>query len=190
MGSVDLTVSFILRLLLAFIFLRGALHKLGKRQHFHAQLAAYQLLPAALVPAFSIMLPLIEGYLACALLAERWTHPSFAAAALLSVYALAMAINLVKDRDDLDCGCGGPSGFSQRISWALVARNTILAMFALVTALPIISRNTSMQDIGTICLASLAVILIYCSVEQAIINRQRESQYYAVQSGGNSRARS
>ena len=181
----DITVSFIFRLLLAFIFLRGALHKLRKRDHFSAQLEAYQLLPATLVPAVSITLALLEGYLACALLAARWTHPSIAAAALLSVYALAMGINLVNHRDDLDCGCGGPAGFSQKISWALVARNAVLALFALVTLLPIASRDTSLQDIGTIALAGLAVILIYCSVEQAIVNRQRLRRYYAQRSSGN-----
>jgi len=177
---VDITISYILRILLAFIFSRAALHKLCNFRHFNAQLSSYRLLPDPLLPAFSCFLILIEGFLAFGVLVKDWLYPSFIAAAVFALYAGAMSINLIQGRDDLDCGCSGPSGFGQRVSWTLVIRNGVLAFFAIATALPMTSRAFSMQDISTIFLASIAAIFIYASIEQAIANRNRQTQYFAL----------
>jgi len=178
--SVDITISYILRLLLVFVFMRAVLHKLRSYSHFNAQLSSYRLLPDALLPAFSCFLILLEAFLAFSLLVTGWLYPSFIAAAVLALYAGAMSINLIQGRDDLDCGCSGPSEFGQRVSWALVVRNGVLAFFALATALPITSRTLSMLDITTIVLASIAVIFIYASIEQAMANQDRQTQYFAL----------
>jgi Methylamine utilisation protein MauE len=178
--TVDITISFIIRFLLVFIFARAVLHKLGDLSHFNAQLETYRLIPSLLVPAMSIFLILIEVFLAFSLLLSGWSYPSFIAAALLALYAGAISINLVRGRDDLDCGCDGPSAFAQRISWALVIRNCILAIFALATASPITSRSVSIVDITTVVFATIAVICIYASIEQAIANQQRQAQYFAL----------
>jgi Methylamine utilisation protein MauE len=177
---VDITISYILRFLLVYVFLRAVLHKLGGYSHFKAQLGSYRLLPAPLIPAFSFFLIFVEGFLVFGLLAKEWLYPSFISAAVLAVYAVAMSINLIRGRDDLDCGCSGPSGSGQRLNWALVIRNGVLAFFALATALPITSRAQSMQDVYTVLLASIAVIFIYASIEQAIANQQRQTQYFAL----------
>ncbi len=193
--SAAITISFVLRFLLVSIFLRAALHKISHYREFSAQLAAYQLLPRPLLSAFALFLILLEGFLALSLFIGGWVYSSFIAAALLIVYATAMALNLVRGNDDLDCGCSGPagspSGFSsgetQTISWTLVVRNCILVIFALATAIPIpfLSHHLSIQELGTIALASIAVIFIYSSIEQAIVNQQRSRRYLAVRSSGN-----
>jgi hypothetical protein len=183
--SIDIEISFIVRFLLVFIFSRAALHKVSNYQQFYTQLKAYHLLPVPLLPAFAIFLALIEAYLAVTLLVQGWLYPSFIAAALLALYALAMSINLVKGRIDLDCGCGGPSAFPQTISWALVNRNCVLVIFALATVLPVNSYQQSIQNIGTIVLASIAVIFIYGSIEQAIVNQQRQKQYFSLKANTN-----
>lgn len=177
--SVDITISVILRILLVFIFLRAALHKARHYKQFCAQVEAYQLLPTSLVPAFTVSLTLLEVYLAIGLLVTEWSYPSFIAAGLLALYAISMGINLVKGRMTLDCGCGGPSGFTQSISWSLVARNCMLVGIALVTALPIANHRLSIPDLVTIVLASIAVIFIYSSIELAIVNQQRHKHYIA-----------
>jgi len=193
--SVAVAISFALRFLLAFVFLRGALHKVLHYGNFRTQLAAYELLPAALLPAFTVFLILLEAFLALSLLFGGSMSTSFIAAALLLVYAAAMALNLLRGNDDLDCGCSGPaghlsgnpSGETPTISWALVVRNGILLVFALATAIPLpfTSQRLSMQELSTIALASLAVILIYSSIEQAIANHQRLARYLASRSSGN-----
>lgn len=178
--SVDITISYILRFLLVFVFLRAVLHKLGSYSHFYAQLRSYRLLPDPLLPAFSCFLILVEGFLAFSLLVTDWLYPSFIAAAVLALYAGAMSINLIQDRDDLDCGCSGAAEFGQSVSWALVFRNCVLATFALATAWPITSRSLSVVDITTVVLASIAVICLYAGIEQAIANQYRQTQYFAL----------
>jgi len=177
---VDITVSYILRILLAFVFSRGVLHKLCNFSQFNATLRSYRLLPEPLLPLISCFLILIEGFLAFGVLVKDWLYPSFIAAAIFTLYAWAMSINLIQGRDDLDCGCSGPSEFGQRVSWALVIRNGVLTLFALATAFPMTSGTLSVLEITTVFLASIAVILIYASIEQGIANQNRQTRYFAL----------
>ena len=56
-------------------------------------------------------------------------------AALMLVYAMAMAINLLRGRAWIDCGCGG----GESLSWLLVARNGI---FAAAAAVPLVHATS------------------------------------------------
>jgi hypothetical protein len=176
--TLDGTVRVILGILLAFIFLRAAWHKAADLRRFVAQLGAYRLLPERCLPLLAGVLIVLEVYLAFTLPLPGWRSSALLAAALLSLYALAMSINLVRGRRDLDCGCGGPAGDAQAISWGLVIRNGFLALLALVAALPVATRSWSPLDVGTASLAGIAVCLLYCSIEQAIANWQRERRYF------------
>ena len=177
--TIDIALNYTLRILLVFIFLRAAFHKLRHFRHFSAQLVSYRLLPSTIVPACALFQLLIEGALTVALLRTDWPAPPFIAAAVLALYAAAMLINLVRGRTDLDCGCNGPSASSQSISWALVIRNGVLVLLCMVTALPVTARALSIPDITTIFLAAVAAILMYASIEQAIANQQRTRRYLA-----------
>jgi hypothetical protein len=178
--TIDSTISLIIRLLLVFVFLRAAMHKMRNFHHFSTQLIRYRLVARSLIPTFSMVLILIEVSLVFTLLVASWRYPSLIAAAVLAVYTVAMSINLVRGRNDLDCGCTGPAHFPQTIGWALVIRNTVLVIFALATALPMTSRALSIQDISTIVLASIAVMFLYASIEQSITNQQRQKHYFAL----------
>lgn len=130
----------LIRLLLAFVFLHAALHKIKNRPHFLVTLQAYQLLPVFLLPTAAITLPLIELYCGLGLLLNiikpSVYYPSLTAACLLILYSVAIAINLLKGRTELNCGC--QSYFSkathtqqqEKISWLLVLRNIVLASLA------------------------------------------------------------
>jgi glucose dehydrogenase len=159
--SVDVTVSFIIRFLLAFIFARGAAHKLRHFSRFTVQLDSYRLVPDMLIPGFSCLLILVEVFLTFGLLVEEWLYPSYIAAGVLALYA-------------------GASAFVQGISWALVSRNCVLAILALATASPITSRSVSVLDVTTVMFASIAVICIYASLEQAMANQRRQIKYFAL----------
>jgi hypothetical protein len=172
--TIDFTVSMVLRLLLAYIFLRAALHKTSDLPHFVAQLDAYDVLPQRMLRGVAWLLVATEIALALTLPLQDWWISPLVAAALLGVYALALAINLLRGEEDLDCGCDGPAEFPQGISWALVGRNAVLMLLALATALPVAARELSLQDFGTVTFASAAAILLYSSVGQAIANQQRQ----------------
>jgi Methylamine utilisation protein MauE len=111
----------------ALLFARAAVFKLRDVEAFADTLAAYRILPIDLVEPVARILPALEAACALALLAP-WTRSAgeFAAAGLLTVFALAMAVNLMRGRRDIDCGCGDPSR-RQPLAWSLVTRNLTFA---------------------------------------------------------------
>lgn len=126
-GSATLLVL-IIRLALGILFATAALAKLRKRRDFYAAVLAYQLLPPAWAMNIALILPWAEAAIAIGLILGT-NAASAAASGLLLVYALAMAVNLVRGRRDLDCACGA---MPQVLSIWLVVRNIILAGAALV----------------------------------------------------------
>src|SRR3990170_4114641 len=78
--------------------------------------------------------------------------------ALLAAYALAIAINLLRGRTRIDCGCLG-FGRHDRIAWTMVARNLVLIALALALLLPASPRRLVAFDVLTIS-ASLAAIAL------------------------------
>ena len=125
-GTVTLLVL-IIRLALAILFASAALAKLRKRRDFYAAVLAYQLLPPAWAMNMALILPWAEAAIAIGLILGI-NAASAAASGLLLIYAVAMAVNLVRDRRDLDCACGATP---QVLSIWLVVRNIILAGAAL-----------------------------------------------------------
>src|SRR5690349_22091438 len=93
-------------LLLAVIFGSAGPAKLVARDEFAGVIANYRLLPSPLVAPLAIALPSLEIMAALGLLVPA-SRPSAAllATALLLLFAAAMAINLVRGRTDIDCGC-------------------------------------------------------------------------------------
>ncbi|MEZ5503441.1 MAG: MauE/DoxX family redox-associated membrane protein [Halioglobus sp.] len=175
--SLDISLSLVIRCLLAGIFVRAAVHKIHNPGAFRGQLKAYRLLPDALVPAFCWLLPAAEVAIATGMLVPTWPYPPLLGALLLLLYAAAMGINLGRGRVEIDCGCGGPADWPQGISWHLVARNVALAGFALVAAQPTLFRDLSMLEIASTALASCAVLLVYGAIDQALVNTRRHRRY-------------
>lgn len=147
----------------------AAWHKALDWQAYRDQLRDYRVLPPALLSGAALLLPLGEGALALAWLfesARAWAGP--AAALLLLAYAAAMAHNLGRGRDSIDCGCGGEG---QSIRWALVARNAGLAAAALLLGrIEAAARPLSWLDLGSACAASLALYGFYIAGNQLLAN--------------------
>lgn len=115
--------------MIGLLFLMAALAKLRDRSGFQAVLAGYRLVPQGALGVVATLLPLAELAVAAALLAGM--RPALAgAAALLLLFAGAVAINLRRGRTRIDCGCGGADG-RRPISAGLVGQDLILAALAL-----------------------------------------------------------
>lgn len=109
------------------VFVLAAVGKLRHAAVFPAVVANYRLLPAAAVAPAAMVLPWLELVTGLALIAgERRVAPALAAALLL-VFAAAMAINLRRGRSHIDCGCGTAT-LRQPLRRALVVRNVVLAV--------------------------------------------------------------
>ncbi len=166
---------------LAVLFGASGAGKLSDRRGFRGVLAAYRLLPAGrgVLTLATWLLPLLEICAALlmtgALAAGR--PPLLVAAAgglaalLLTVYALAMAINLLRGRARIDCGCLGFGAHGRRIRWAMVVRNLVLAGIVLAVAvLPAGGRSFGWLDIFTLLAGATVFALIYAAVETAFAN--------------------
>src|SRR5918992_5462755 len=102
----DPVVVWTARLVLAAVFGAAAVTKLRALEAFVGVVHNYRMLPESLVRLVAYLLPPFEAVIAMGLLVEQ-TRPYAAAAAagLLVIFAVAMGINLVRGRRDIDCGC-------------------------------------------------------------------------------------
>jgi len=179
--SIAVPLAIVVRVLLAFVFLRAAWHKARSLPHFQAQMGAYQLLPDAALPTVARLFLLLEIAVALSLPVWAWPAPPFIAGGLLAIYTGALVISLLRGMENLDCGCGGES--AQAITWALVLRNAFLIALTLIAMLPTAQRDVSLLEFATVVPACIAVILVYCSVELAIANEQRQKRYLEMRRG-------
>ncbi len=128
-------VALAIRTLVSLIFLTAAYGKLRHWLAFQGVIANYRLLPEVLVAPVAYLLPPVEALLGAALLlglGSPW--PEVAAASLLTLFAVAMGINIGRGRRRIDCGCF-QSALKQSLSWKLVIRNGVLSLLLGVAAL-------------------------------------------------------
>lgn len=153
----------------ALLFAVAGAHKLRAPAAFAGTLAGYRLLPAGLERPASLLLPALECLVAVGLLVPDTRAPaSMAGATLLSGYAAAMAINLLRGRRHLDCGCLGPRGGGE-ISTALVARNALMALALAATGAGRWSAySMRWLDFGTVLGAVCAAALLYAAANGLI----------------------
>ncbi len=123
----------IIRLAVAGIFLHSALHALRDPFTHIGIVQQYRLLPAWITPVVAMGIPVAMLVNAVALLIPASAPAAaWAAAFLLALFSVAIAVNLARGRESIDCGCGGAPG--QRLSAGLVVRNGILLMLLVCAA--------------------------------------------------------
>lgn len=120
------------RIAAALIFFTAAFSKMRSWRTFQGVVANYRLLPDSWSHAVAWLLPPGESLLAVALLFGA-PGSEVAAGALLSVFGAAMAINLLRGRTYIDCGCFD-STLKQPLRWWLVVRNAVLVLLLVAAA--------------------------------------------------------
>jgi hypothetical protein len=148
---------------LAVLFAHAGLAKLADLALFEQHLAAYHL-PDALRAALLRALPVAELAVAAALLSPWRTAGALAAAALLLSYAAAMALHLAQGLA-LDCGCGGEP---LPVSWALVARNAVLAALAGIAGAPHAARALGLGDFAVVAASVPLAALLYAAFNELL----------------------
>jgi len=151
----------------ALLFVRACVHKINDFVAFTGFVEDYKLVPARLASAFGAMIVAGEAFIVIGSLLP-WTRPAamMIAAALLVIYAVGIAINLMRGRGRIECGCGGPA---QAISPALILRNVVLGVIALF-GLAAANEAFAFIDLLAAFLASLAFFGVYLLAEQIIAN--------------------
>lgn len=162
-----------LSLAFGILLLGAAWHKVSAFATFRAVLADYRLVPPLSVPTAAFLVPLLEFILGAAWLASlALPTVGLVTASLLGVYAAAIAINLLRGRVHISCGCGfGRSNDEDEpLSWWLVARNAVLIGAALIAAAPPSARELGVLDWLTIAAALVASTLLYFGASQLLRN--------------------
>ncbi|MBV6273260.1 methylamine utilization protein MauE [Alcaligenaceae bacterium CGII-47] len=161
---------------LAGIFLLGAIDKLRHFTSFEAAAAAYALMPSWLLRPFTVAFVLAEGLAAVLLLVPG--NRALGAICALGVLLLAsagIAINLLRGRRNIDCGCGGLSGPPSELSGWLVLRNAGLMLLAVLVLIPVggPQRSLGWVDAVTFFGATLALLGLYFALSQLIESHVR-----------------
>ena len=161
MTTIDPVISHILRGLIALVFAEAAYHKLSDLRAFGDTLANYQLVPARFLRPVVVAIIALEIAAAVSLL---WPGAPRAApvvaAALLVVYAAAIAINLMRGRGSIDCGCSG-AAVRQSLSAGLIVRNAVLVGCCCGATLATAVRPLGALDTGTVLFGVAALFLVY-----------------------------
>jgi hypothetical protein len=171
----------------ALLFIFAAAHKFNNKLQFLGILEAYQILPGAMLGLTVNVIPVLElmlglAWALTALLLIQITLLPLISAMLLITYAMAIAINLFRGRSYIDCGCGfssiagstrseSNSGGIQQLSKALVMRNCVLSVVALLAAASPSSRELGFMDFLSLVMASFTLILLYGAFNQLLVNR-------------------
>ncbi|MGQ0619591.1 MAG: MauE/DoxX family redox-associated membrane protein [Panacagrimonas sp.] len=161
---------------LAVLLASAGLHKLQDLAHFREVSRRYRLVPAVLIPAFALFIPLAEIAASLLLLVDATRLVGgILAVALLSLYAVAIGINLIRGRRDLDCGCSwgvdGRSG-SNGLSSALVLRNVALVAMAGLVAASVPTRELLWLDYFNGTAAGVVLALICVAANRLLNNHQ------------------
>jgi len=154
----------------ACLLLAAAWHKLRNPIEFWQALSAYQLLSESLVRPVSRLIPFAEAGIALSLLVFSASALPVAAAFLLwGAYGAAIAINLLRGRTELKCGCGGIRA-DQSIHWGLVVRNGVLVVCTSLLLLPPAARAFTSLDIVSGIFAIGLLTFFYAATEHLLRN--------------------
>ena len=153
---------------LACVLLLGALEKLKDIAGFTAIVSAYRILPAGWSGAFAWLFVLSEALAGALLLAPaRQAAGAQLALLVLAVATSALAFNLLRGHRDIDCGCGGPAASgpgrgAQRggLSWWLVLRNALLALWAAPALIAAAGQSRGLQWADSAAVFGLAMAAV------------------------------
>lgn len=176
---IDPVIHLILSLGFSLMFLLAGAHKLGNRLRFRSIVEAYQLVPKTCVPLIVLTIGVIEIAIGLGWLVSSSVLTPLVSGILLSMYVVAVSVNLYRGRTYIDCGCGfsslaGDRGINsgiQQLSFGLVMRNYLLIAAVLTAVLPSSGRMLTAIDYFGITAGLLTVLLIYSAINQLLSNQ-------------------
>jgi uncharacterized membrane protein YphA (DoxX/SURF4 family) len=126
-------VGLAIRLVAAAIWLFAGIAKLFDLEHFRSEVAAFKLLPHALVTPFAYGLPFVETFLGLYLLLGLLVAPVAILTCVLMAAFLIAQVQAWARGLSLDCGCFGTLA-QQKVGFWSIARDAALGIPGLVLA--------------------------------------------------------
>jgi uncharacterized membrane protein YphA (DoxX/SURF4 family) len=160
----DPVFAWVLRSSLAALFATAAIHKIRDPRAFLRTFSEYKILPRRLTAPGAIALVVAELSISIGLLVgARGYLAELAAVSLLLVYTLAIGVNLLRGRRNIDCGCLGPAS-RQTLSGWLLFRNALLTIGAAAICLPISGRRLEFVDGISLVGGFLTLLLLFNAI--------------------------
>lgn len=152
------------------LFAGSLIHKVVRLAQFKATVASYvrnsALARDGVVLALTIAVIVSEALVVIVCIAPvGGVERAMLVAAVLVIYAGAMAVNLLRGNSRLDCGCSWGSA-RQPVGYELVGRNLVLALAALLLMLPVGAREMSVLDVVSVLAGTLTAALMYAAVNR------------------------
>lgn len=152
---------------LVLLFVISVLHKLLDVDRFSGYVNNYDLVPQQSVKATTYGLIGLEIAISLGLIIPAFNGiATVAAIALLSLYALAMLINIRRGNTQIECGCGGPVMF---LSYDLVLRNGLIILIALPALFAHPSDITMIDTFVSVSCGAL-LFLMFIIAEKLLAN--------------------
>jgi len=127
-------IGLVIRLAAAGIWLAAGIAKLADLEHFRTQVAAYDVLPHALVGPFAYALPFLEVGIGLYLAVGLWVRPvAIVACGLMVVFIAAQAQAWYRGLV-LDCGCFGAVA-QEKVGLTTILRDVALGLPSLAMAI-------------------------------------------------------
>lgn len=170
-STLDPVLQWTFALTLALVFCSAAVSKSLAWAEFEGVVQNFRVLPNPLVRIVAWGLPPLESVIGLMVLFPATRE--FAASImllLLLAFGSAIAINIVRGRTNIDCGCFR-SALKQNLSWWLVLRNAVLAIFAVLCTSFVSTREMSWADNFVVVMAALALFIVYMSVGYVTLKR-------------------
>ena len=171
---IDPLLSVAIAFCFAALLLRAAVHKFLDRERFVAALGAYRVLPESWSRPAAWLIAATEAMLGLAWISTGGRGiAAVATAALMLLYAGAIATNLLRGRAHIDCGCGfgRASVAGAALSWWLVARNLALAALAFAGSFPVSQRVLVAYDWLTLLFVLASGVLVWAGAAELARNR-------------------
>ena len=173
MTGIDPAIGGFCAFALALIFGASGVMKLRDLEMFEGSLANYRLAPIWMEKPLAYLIPVLECASAVGLVfAYTRGAAGIMLLALLMIFTAAIAINLMRGRTNIDCGCFGPA-LRQELSGWLLARNFVLMCVAALLIYPGKNRRLVALDDVTIVLGAVTLVILYASANFAIANEPR-----------------
>jgi hypothetical protein len=128
----DAYIHLLARTMIAIVLLLAGLAKVRQLHEFSDQIRNYKLLPSNVAVIVGHLLPFFEIVIAINLtlyIIMPWS--AMAAASLFLLFGVAIAINILRGRRNISCGCFGLKE-NQHLTWGQVIRNIALACLAVL----------------------------------------------------------
>ncbi|WP_321912168.1 MauE/DoxX family redox-associated membrane protein [Paraburkholderia sp. J11-2] len=163
----------------AIIVLLDALAKWRRPAAFRNALAAWQIVPEALVRPGAIAIAAAETLGALALLCRQARlEGATLLIVLFALFAAGLVVNILRGHTDIDCGCSGlasvaPGGLDtipRGIGWWHVARLGFLAALTATAYLERTARPAVSFDYLTLLFAVLSIVCALLTLDALIAN--------------------